>query len=93
MIEEKDILSMNFYSYGEAFTGSKGKSRFRIKMEKRETGKDENDKPVYERYFDVAVWPEPYCYEKTPDELIRREEFPFTREGYEAVLKHLNSVL
>ena len=91
MIEAKDILSMNFYSYGEAFTGSDSGMRFRVKMEKRETGRDENDKPVYEKYFDVAVWPEPYSYESTEEDKITKKEFPFTEEGYRAVIEHLNA--
>ena len=91
MIEAKDILSMNFYSYGKPFTGSCSGMRYRIVMNKRETGTDDNVKPVYEKYFEVATWPEPYSYENTEDDRIRRNVFPFTEEGYTALLEHLNA--
>ena len=91
MIEAKDILTMVFYSYGKPFTGSCDGMRYRIKMEKRETGKDADDKPVYEKYFEVHTWPEPYSFENTEPEKISREEFAFTDDGFSAVLEHLNS--
>ena len=93
MLTPRDILSFNFYTYGEPFTGSLSGKRYRIKMEKEETGKDENDKPVYRKYFTVAVWPEPYCYEATDDALIERTEYSFDEKGYEEVLGYLNDRL
>ncbi|MCR5684072.1 MAG: GNAT family acetyltransferase [Lachnospiraceae bacterium] len=93
MLTSRDILSFNFYNYGEPFTGSLSGRRYRIKQEKEETGRDENDKPVYRKYFDVAVWPEPLSYEATDAALIEHTEYPFTEDGYEAVLEYLNAVL
>ena len=90
MIEAKDILSMSFYSYGQPFTGSCDGMRYRIVMNKLETGRDENDKPVYDKHFEVAIWPEPYSYDKTEPEKIIKTEFPFTEEGYRAVVEYLN---
>ena len=91
MIEAKDILSMNFYTYEQPFTGSCDGMRYRVVMNKRETGRNEKDEPVYEKYFDVAIWPEPYSYENTEAEKIRRTEFPFTEEGYLKVVEYLNA--
>ena len=91
MIEAQDILSMVFYSYGKPFTGSCDGMRYRIKMEKREIGKDADDKPLTEQYLDVATWPEPYSYENPDPGQISKKEFPFTEEGYTAVLEHLNA--
>ena len=90
MIEAKDILSMSFYSYGQPFTGSYEGMRYRVAMNKRETGRNEKDEPVYEKYFEVAIWPEPYSYDKTEPEKIIKTEFPFTEEGYRAVVEYLN---
>ena len=81
---------MNFYSYGQPFTGSFKGMRYRIIMEKRETGKDKDDKPVFEKYFMTEVWPEPYSYEATEPEKISKKEFPFTAEGYDDLIKYLN---
>ncbi|MCR5768746.1 MAG: hypothetical protein K6G45_09690 [Lachnospiraceae bacterium] len=91
MIEAKDILSMNYYTYGQAFTGSCTGMRYRIIMLKRETGKDENDKPVYEKYFETAIWPEPYGYEAADPEKITKKEFPFTEGGYNELIAYLNT--
>ena len=91
MIEASDILSMSFYSYGQPFTGSCEGMRYRIMMCKRETGKDADDKPVIEKYFEVNTWPEPYSFENTEPENISAKEFPFTEEGYADLLNHLNA--
>ena len=91
MIEAKDILSMNFYSYGKPFTGSCTGMRYRIIMLKKETGKDSDDKPLYEKYFEVSTWPEPYGYEATDQEKITVKEFPFSEAGYESVVEYLNA--
>ena len=90
MIGAKDILSMNFYSYGKPFTGSCTGMRYRIIMQKRETGKDADDKPILEKYFEVSTWPEPYGFEATAPEKITKTEFPFTEEGYDGIVKFLN---
>ena len=91
MIKAEDILSMNFYTCGQAFCGSMDGMRYRIIMEKRETCRDGDDKPVFEKYFDTAIWPEPYCYEATDPEKIIHREFPFDETGYMAVLDYLNA--
>ncbi len=91
MIEAKDILSMNFYTYEQPFTGSCDGLRYRVVMNKRETGRNEKDEPVYEKYFEVATWPEPFSYDNTEAEKIEKKEFPFTEEGYLAVVEHINA--
>ncbi|MCR5324392.1 MAG: GNAT family acetyltransferase [Lachnospiraceae bacterium] len=94
MIDAKDILSMNFYTYEQPFTGSCDGMRYRIVMIKEEIGRDENDKPIYgEKFFEVLIWPEPYNYENTDSDLIVKKIFPFTEEGYMAIVDYLNSNL
>ena len=99
MLTPDDILSFNFYTYGKPYCGSNSAKglRFRIVQEKRELplpeGAEEGAKPETEKYFSVSIWPEPFCYEATDPSLIKKTEFPFTKDGYDAVLEHLNSVL
>ena len=96
-IESKDILSFNFYTYGQAYTGSKDGMRYRIKMDKREhelpPDAAEGDKPPVEKYFSVAIWPEPLAYDITEESKIVKTEYPFTEESYKAIIDYLNEKL
>jgi len=88
MITSKDILSYNFYTYKQPFTGSDHGMRYRIVRveEKPEEGSEEKPK----KFFHVSVWKEPYAYDCTPAEEIENQDFPFDEEGYEQVLVWLN---
>lgn len=84
MIQETDILNMNFYKK-ERFTGSYRGMHYLIKKdtESVENG-DSSD------IFHVTAWPGPYNYEHTPDEKKITAQFPFTPEGRLAVVDWLN---
>ena len=56
---------------------------FRLYMLKK-TEKEEGS------VLEVIIWPEPYCYAKTPEENKQRTEFPFTAEGVEQAADWLN---
>lgn len=78
MIEETDILSLNFLKK-QAFTGSfRGMRYILYKVE------EENQALAAE------VWPQPYCYEAAPEEIRTRQDFPFTDEGRLAAISWLN---
>lgn len=80
MITTEDILNMNFYKK-EKFTGSYKGMRYLIKKDK-----DDADNDV----FCVTVWPGPYNFETTPDDLKISTLFPFTVEGKQQVVDWLN---
>ncbi len=40
----------------------------------------------------ACAYPEPWCYEKTPEEHKIRKEFPFTPEGLADALRWLETV-
>ncbi len=82
-IDSKDIFSFNYYTYKEPFTGSFNGMRYKISREE----KDEGDV-----CFKVITWPEPYCEEKTADELKKYAEFEFTEDGKEEIVDYLNDV-
>ena len=85
-IEEKDILSFNFYTYGEPLTGSMDGMRYRIV--KKEVGDEEK-----ETLFEVVVWPEPFAEAHTEDSLKTFQTFAFSEEGRLKVVSWLNEML
>ena len=47
--------------------------------------------PVKERFMlGVTVWPEPFCFEKTPEDKKTFREFPFDEDGVMAGLDWIN---
>lgn len=80
MIEKKEVLSFNYYTYGQAFTGSDAGKRYRIIKEDREEGS----------VFLVSVWKEPFSYENTPGEEILEKEFDFNPEGLDLAIQFIN---
>lgn len=80
MLERKDVMPISFLKK-ENFTGSSNGMRFRMEKSSLEE----------ENVLLVTAWPEPYCYEATPDEQKVKETFPFTKEGILGGVKWLNS--
>lgn len=80
MIDKKDVLSFNYYTYGQAFTGSDTGKRYRIIKEMKEE----------KAFFLVSVWKEPFSYENTSKEEIKEKEFDFTPEGLESAVRFIN---
>ena len=79
MITSDDILSLNFYNYGNPFTGSYQGMRYRIIKQKE--AKDEEGNILKEEGLLAVIWPEPFAYEKTADDLKTTQLFPFSEEG------------
>ena len=75
MIQNDDILNMNFYKK-EKFTGSYQGMRYLIQKDQEEDAEDENVKH------------EPFA--STADDLKSSAVFPFTPEGKEQVVGWLN---
>ena len=71
MLDDHSILSLNFLSYGGIQTGDHHGMRYRMIR----TG----EKPDFQ--ITAWVWPEPYCFEVTPEEKKTEAVFPFTEEG------------
>ena len=57
-----------------------------LSYEKQVKKKDKEEGSVLE----VIIWPEPYCYAKTPEENKQRTEFAFTAEGVAQAADWLN---
>lgn len=80
MLERKDVMPISFLKK-ENFTGGNNGMRFRMEKSSLEE----------ESVLLVTAWPEPYCYDATPDEQKVKETFPFTEEGIISGVKWLNS--
>ena len=86
MIQNDDILNMNFYKK-KKFTGSYQGMRYLIQKDQEEDAEDEN---VKHDIFRVTIWPGPYNFASTADDLKSSAVFPFTPEGKEQVVGWLN---
>ena len=85
MIEQSQLLSINYYKKGKPFTGSDTGMRYRI-------AKDPSPYEEEESCFLVSVWPEPYCYEDTPKEEIIDKYIPYTPEDFAGIAAYLNTM-
>lgn len=84
MITEEMILPFGRYKYALPFSGSYKGMRFNIVHPK--PGEDEPNL-IY-----VDVWPEPWSKDKTPEALIVKNSFEYSKEGYDQMLAYLNSM-
>lgn len=67
-----------------AFTGSDSGTRFKI--EKATITEGEEEKNVLR----VWIYPEPYCFEETDEELKTSKDFEFSEDGIEAACQYIN---
>lgn len=79
MIEKERFHIFN-YIKREEYCGSMDGMRYMLK--KGEEGE--------EKYIEVIIWPQPYCYAKTEEEKKQRKRFPFSAIGVEEAADWLN---
>lgn len=63
----------------ESYSGSYSGKRYYLAKE------DEN--------LFVCVYPEPWCYEKTAEEMKRKKTVPYTKEGLDEALKWIETII
>lgn len=89
-IENKDSHGLTYYEHAQPYFGSHCGMRFRLARDPMEdvflTPPDKKG----EAQFEAIIWPEPFCFEATPDEEKTTAYFPFTDEGKEAMIQWLN---
>lgn len=89
-IDPKDLYTIGYYEYGEAYFGSCDGMEYRIAREPLRdvhfTPPDKRD-PAVLRF---TVWPGPYCFAKTPDSMKISKEFAFSAEGLSEGAQWLN---
>lgn len=89
-IQNKDSYGITYYEHGQPYLGSHRGMRFRLARNPME---DVALKPQDQKgaaVFEAVVWPEPFCYEVTPDEKKVTAAFPFSMEGKEQMIAWLN---
>ena len=74
-----EIIHVN-YIKKEAQTGSYCGMRYRLSKGKNEAGD----------CMDVTIWPEAFCFDKTPAEQKTTKQFPLTQEGCLEAVAWLN---
>lgn len=89
-IENKASYGLSYYEHGQAYLGSHRGMRFRIARDPMDDVALMSDDKKGEANFEVTIWPEPYCYEKTEEDKKTTKSFPFSVEGKEALVAWLN---
>lgn len=77
---DKDRFHVLNYVKKEEYTASMSGMRYMLR--KKTAGE--------ETRLEVIIWPEPYCYAKTPEEKKQRKEFDFSPQGVEEAADWLN---
>lgn len=79
MIEKEKFHILN-YIKKEEYCASMDGMRYMLKKKEKEDG----------HCLEVIIWPEPYCYAKTPEDKKQRIEFDLSAEGVEKAADWLN---
>ena len=93
MVDIKDVLSFNYYTYKQPFTGSDKGKRYRIVRFEKEIQREEGAEPSKELVFQVALWKDYLSYENTPKEEIQIKEFEFSPNGLIKVVDWINETV
>ena len=90
MITTEDVLNMNFYKK-EKFTGSYKGMRYLLKKDAIELPSETPDIPAENKtIFHCTIWPGPYNFTTTPNELKISATFDFTEEGKQQAVDWMN---
>lgn len=93
MVDIKDVLSFNYYTYKKPFTGSDSGKRYRIVRLEKEVQAEEGTEPKKEVVLKAFLWKDFLAFEKTPEEEIYTKEFDFTPSGLEQVVDWINTTM
>lgn len=89
-IENKDSYGLTWYEHAQPYLGSHRGMRFRIARDPMEDCALTPPDKKGPAEFEAIIWPEPYCFEKTPDEQKTRATFPFDMDGKQQMIDWLN---
>jgi hypothetical protein len=71
----------SFYNKKAVLKASFGGMRYQIEQQAEEE----------EKYLLVTIWPEPFCFEKTPEENKQRQQFDYSEDGLDTAYQWLCS--
>lgn len=97
MIERPELLALEFYK-SRPFKGSDKGIRYMIQKDSvpvendvdNDNEKDESGEKEMKTVLTAFIWPEPFCFEVTPDEKKGSKQFDFSEEGLCAAIDWLN---
>lgn len=92
MVDIKDVLSFNYYTYKQPFTGSDKGKRYRITRFEKEIPGEEGTEPSKELVFQAALWKDCLSFENTPKEEMMIKEFEFSPEGLKNLVDWINDM-
>jgi len=77
MVIREELLALDFYK-SRPFKGSDTGIRYMVKKDRIKSSEESGEeKDVLVAY----IWPEPFCFEATSEELKQSQDFPFSEEG------------
>ena len=92
-IGPEGIFRLVYFEYGETMDGSFRGMQYRVQRDplegvawSKDPHKNDDAKLL------VTIWPEPFCYEATPDDQKETKEFPYSEEGRLQIFDLLNQV-
>lgn len=88
MIEYNDVMPIA-YLKKEAFTGSYQGMRYRMKKIDVPVSSESEDTVTR---LSVFVWPQPFCFDKTEDDLKTEHLFDFSPDGITCAVDWLNEI-
>lgn len=83
LFARKDLFTLNYYKK-QPYTASCDGTRIRLKRE----GDEEQG-----FWLELITWPEPFAFDRTPDEQKTSYRFDYSEEGICAVIDWLNENL
>ena len=89
-ILNKSSYGLTWYEHAQPYFGSHRGMRYRIARDPMEDVALTPPDKKGEAEFEIIIWPEPLCFECTPEEQKESARFPFTMEGKEQMIDWLN---
>lgn len=82
MLDSNRIMSLTFLSYNGEMSGDHFGMRYLLKKTVKELEElDEKGKNKTIEHLQAYVWPDPFCFDKTPEADKILKEFEFSQEG------------
>lgn len=89
MIDIKDVMPISFLKK-EPFTGSFQGMRYRIEKTEIPLEEASGESSKTQTVLKTSIWPQPFCFDKTPDEKKSAKVFDFSPEGLSLAVDWLN---
>ncbi len=93
MLDRKDILNLSYYEYGEAFTGSLNKLRYKIVIFPQRNYKWNPKKEGEKICLRLFMWIGENSFDKTNEEDIEIKDYEYCEDGLQAIVNDINKKL